>query len=70
MHSLSPSLAIRRIQPLRHYGRVSAVMGLMVEIGGIGHVLAIGSRCLVTSRSGARLLCEVVGFRGERRSAT
>jgi len=66
MHSLSPSLAIRRIQPLRHYGRVSAVMGLMVEIGGIGHVLAIGSRCLVTSRSGARLLCEVVGFRGER----
>jgi flagellum-specific ATP synthase len=66
MHTLSPSLAIRRIQPQRHFGRVSAVMGLMVEIGGIGHVLAVGSRCFVTSRSGARLLCEVVGFRGER----
>jgi len=66
MHILLPSLAIRRIQPQRHFGRVSAVMGLMVEIGGVGHVLAVGSRCLVTARSGARLLCEVVGFRGER----
>jgi flagellum-specific ATP synthase len=66
MNAMSPSVALGRIATQRYYGRVSAVMGLMIEIGGIGHVLAVGSRCLVSSRNGQGLLCEVVGFRGNR----
>jgi len=42
---------------------VSAVLGLMVEIAGVGHLLSIGARCIISARGGARLLCEIVGFR-------
>jgi flagellum-specific ATP synthase len=66
MTFLSPSQAIQRLEPCRYFGRVSAVMGLMVEIGGIAQILSVGSRCVVTSRSGRPLVCEVVGFRGSR----
>lgn len=66
MTMLAPSLTIRRLAPHRYFGRVSAVMGLMIEIGGIAQVLSVGSRCVVTARSGSQLLCEVVGFRGSR----
>jgi len=61
-----PGQALRRVASHRFYGRVSAVMGLMVEIGGIAHRLSVGSRCSILARSGERLLCEVVGFRGAR----
>ena len=66
MTMLAPSLTIRRLAPHLYFGRVSAVMGLMIEIGGIAQVLSVGSRCVVTARSGSQLLCEVVGFRGSR----
>jgi flagellum-specific ATP synthase len=66
MTVLAPSVALSRVATQKYYGRVSAVMGLMVELGGIGHVLAVGSRCLISARTGQRLLCEVVGFRGNR----
>ena len=66
MTFLLPSQAIRQISPHRYFGRVSAVMGLMIEIGGVAQVLSVGSRCNVTTRNGSALLCEVVGFRGNR----
>ncbi len=66
MNALSPMAALKRLPTQKYYGRVSAVLGLMVEIGGIGHVLSVGSRCVIASRLGHRLLCEVVGFRGQR----
>ena len=66
MTFLSPSQAIQRIAPQRYYGRVAAVMGLMIEIGGIAQVLSVGSRCRITSRAGRPLACEIVGFRGSR----
>jgi len=50
----------------RLYGRVTSIMGLMVEVGGIERDLAIGSRCRVEARRRAPVVCEVVGFRNGR----
>jgi flagellum-specific ATP synthase len=54
------------IQDCTVYGRVTAVNGLMVEIGGVERRLTIGGRCLVEARGGRIVPCEVVGFRHER----
>jgi flagellum-specific ATP synthase len=52
--------------PSFHYfGRVTGILGMLVEIGGIERKLSIGSRCSIQSGS-SRLHCEVVGFRGGR----
>ena len=48
------------------YGRVTAVVGLMVEIGGVQGHLSIGDHCSITGKGGRRTLCEVVGFRHGR----
>jgi flagellum-specific ATP synthase len=57
---------VARIDPVHPYGRVSAVLGLLIECGGLGGSLSVGGRCLVESRAGKRVTCEVVGFRGGR----
>ncbi len=46
------------------FGRVTAVQGMLVEVGGIDRHLSIGARATVISRTRTRLRCEVVGFRG------
>ncbi|HWK47245.1 MAG TPA: flagellar protein export ATPase FliI [Stellaceae bacterium] len=48
------------------YGRVTAVQGMLVEIGGVHRSLAIGGRCNIVGRDGKRLPCEVIGFRDGR----
>ncbi|MHA1113019.1 MAG: flagellar protein export ATPase FliI [Alphaproteobacteria bacterium] len=55
-----------RIPDHRLYGRVTAVQGMMVEIGGVQRRLSIGGRCRLVARDGRRVLCEVVGFRSGR----
>src|ERR1700726_217510 len=50
----------------RRYGRVTAVLGMLLEIGGVPESLAVGGRCEIVGRYGARLPCEVVGFRNSR----
>jgi flagellum-specific ATP synthase len=50
----------------RTYGRVTSVLGMLVEIGGATHSLPVGGRCLVATRDGREILCEVVGFRNGR----
>ncbi|QQR69472.1 MAG: flagellar protein export ATPase FliI [Alphaproteobacteria bacterium] len=50
----------------RIFGRVSSVMGLLIEVSGVEHHLSIGGRCYVAARGGRKVLCEVVGFREER----
>jgi flagellum-specific ATP synthase len=47
----------------RIYGRVTAIQGMLVEIGGIQRSLGIGSRCIINADDGTRVPCEVVGFR-------
>jgi flagellum-specific ATP synthase len=57
---------IKRIEAVpahQVFGRVTAVQGLLIEVGGIEHHLSVGSRCHVIARGERRILCEVVGFR-------
>jgi flagellum-specific ATP synthase len=48
------------------YGQVTAVLGLLIEVGGIERYLSVGGRCSVETRDGRRVPCEVVGFRNSR----
>lgn len=57
---------LARVPSYRVYGRVTAVLGMLVEIGGVEHLLSIGGRCSLVARDGRRIACEVVGFRQKR----
>ena len=50
----------------RGYGRVTAVLGLLVEVGGIERLLSIGGHCVVRAGNGRPVPCEVIGFRDRR----
>jgi len=47
----------------RRFGRITGVMGMMLEVGGLPHRLGVGGQCTVLAQDGRRLVCEVVGFR-------
>src|SRR6185437_6779880 len=64
LQSLVSDLA--QIPEHRRYGRVTAVLGMLLEIGGVPESLAVGGRCEIVGRYGSRLPCEVVGFRSGR----
>ncbi len=51
-----------------HYlhGRVTGVLGMMAEIGGVQRALSVGDRVTILARGNKRVAAEVVGFRGER----
>ncbi|MEQ8863908.1 MAG: flagellar protein export ATPase FliI [Thalassobaculum sp.] len=57
---------IDKVPDFRLYGRVTAVLGMMVEIGGVERALSIGDRCFVQARGSRMVTCEVVGFREGR----
>jgi flagellum-specific ATP synthase len=52
------SVADRRV-----YGKVTQIVGLLVEIGGIPATISIGDHCEMIGRGGRRVTCEVIGFR-------
>ncbi len=54
---------IERVPEQTVYGRVTSVMGLLVECAGIEQMLSIGSRCTVLTRDHREIPCEAVGFR-------
>jgi flagellum-specific ATP synthase len=58
--------ALGEIPEYVYYGRVTAVLGLLVEIGGTQGRLSIGDRCDVIARGERRVACEVIGFRDGR----
>ena len=67
--TLSLKSLVREIDRLpsdRRYGRVTAVQGLLVEIAGAEHSLAVGSRLGVEARDRRMVACEVIGFREGR----
>ena len=66
MDATSLITAIDRIPSYRLFGRVTAVLGMLVEAGGVENRLSVGGRCVLTARDGRRLPCEVVGFRENR----
>jgi flagellum-specific ATP synthase len=55
---------ISNIPDYRRFGRVSGVMGMLLEVGGLPRQLTLGGHCQVLGRDGRPLACEVVGFRG------
>jgi len=57
---------IEELPPLRRFGRVTAVLGLLVEVGGIERELAVGGRCVIEAKGDRTVPCEVVGFRSGR----
>lgn len=57
---------IDAINPYSRFGRVTAVSGLMVEVGGLQRELSVGGRCIVETRDLRPIPCEVVGFRQGR----
>jgi flagellum-specific ATP synthase len=54
---------INAVPAIRHFGRVTAVLGLMVEVAGVQRRLSVGSRCHLIAQGNRRVLSEVVGFR-------
>ncbi len=63
---LSVISEISRVAPQQFYGRVAAIQGLLVEVGGIQRHLSIGSRVDLLARGDKTVQCEVVGFRNDR----
>ncbi len=56
---------LSEIDRLRNYslkGKVTAVLGLLIECTGIEQGLSMGARCHVKAKSGRDVVCEVVGF--------
>ena len=65
--SLSDLIAEAALIPeIRRFGRVTGVMGMLLEVGGLPRQLAIGGRCSVQGQPGHSIACEVVGFRAGR----
>lgn len=57
---------IEAIQPLRRFGRVARVEGLMVEVTGAAGAVSMGGMVRLVPARGASIPCEVVGFRDGR----
>jgi flagellum-specific ATP synthase len=57
---------LHQIPDFHRYGRITGVLGLLLEVGGVPQSLAVGGRCEVVTREQRRVVCEVVGFRGGR----
>lgn len=57
---------INQIAECNLYGRVTAVQGMLVEVGGVQRRLSVGDRCEIAARGDRKLNCEVVGFRDGR----
>lgn len=54
---------LERVPEARIYGRVAAVVGMLVEISGMESALSIGARCALVDRNERQVPCEIVGFR-------
>ncbi len=58
--------SISRVPEQYFYGRVTAVQGLMVEVGGVQRAVSVGGRCHIQARNGTPVICEIIGFRDDR----
>jgi flagellum-specific ATP synthase len=54
---------IDALSPVKIFGRVVGVQGLLIEVAGMEGNLSVGGRCQVIARGDRRVLCETVGFR-------
>lgn len=58
--------ALEGVDALSLYGRVTAVRGLLVEVAGPVAAMRLGGQVEIETGRGAPVICEVVGFAGER----
>jgi flagellum-specific ATP synthase len=56
---------VAALDAVRRYGRITGVLGMMLEVGGLPRSVAVGSRAEVLGQAG-RVLAEIVGFRAGR----
>ncbi len=54
------------MQATRYYGKVTSILGMLVEIGGIEGQLSVGDRVYLEARAKKTVACEIVGFKNER----
>jgi flagellum-specific ATP synthase len=54
---------LERIHTVQHYGRVSAVSGMLVEVRGLTQTITVGGQCNILSTTNQIIPSEVVGFR-------
>lgn len=60
------SSEINRLNTTRYFGKVTSILGMLVEIGGIETHLSIGDRCYLMGRGKKPIVCEIVGFKNDR----
>ncbi len=53
---------VARLEPSRRYGRVTGVLGMLLQAGGIAREVAVGGQVEILAQR-RRIMCEVVGFR-------
>jgi flagellum-specific ATP synthase len=53
---------ISALEPVKLYGKIKAVKGIIIEALGITDFVSIGTRVLVYSNDNSKIICEVVGF--------
>lgn len=58
--------AIEQVPDHEMFGRVTKILGLLVEMAGFGHDLSIGSMVHLRPKPDRDIPCEVVGFRENR----
>jgi flagellum-specific ATP synthase len=58
--------ALDDVDPLRVFGRVAAVRGLLVEIAGPIAAMQVGGRLDIQIDAGGEIACEIIGFSGDR----
>ncbi|MGD0189513.1 MAG: flagellar protein export ATPase FliI [Rhizomicrobium sp.] len=57
---------IEAIPALRRFGRIARIEGLLVEVTGAAGAVSLGGHVRLTSSTGKKIPCEVVGFRDGR----
>lgn len=55
--------SINELADYQLFGRVTKILGMLVEVGGVERELSIGDRCNLTPKGADPIPCEVVGFR-------
>lgn len=55
--------SIGEIADYQLFGRVTKILGMLVEVGGVERELSIGDRCNLMPKGADPVPCEVVGFR-------
>jgi flagellum-specific ATP synthase len=64
MHALLKDIAA--ISPVRRFGRVARIEGLLVEVTGAAGTISLGGCVRLSTSKGKEIPCEVVGFRDGR----